>query len=188
MELIEKKFPGTSYSPQALIPIHQNGNALSVSAGGTLRHNTYRWVRVTKTSKTIVATISADSVFHPAQNGIYLARVTNSVATALTLRSDTIHYTAPDEIAESGSVSSENAMLQNDKTIRFLIYPNPVKDILHVQTNGKASFSLFNQSGQTLLTANINGEGSINISGMTAGLYYLKNNSTSAVRKVIIKR
>ncbi|HXL56478.1 MAG TPA: T9SS type A sorting domain-containing protein, partial [Chitinophagaceae bacterium] len=65
---------------------------------------------------------------------------------------------------------------------------NPAKDIIYVQTNGNTSFSLLNQSGKILLTANINGKGSINISGIAAGLYYLKNNSTAAVQKVVIAR
>jgi hypothetical protein len=124
--------------------------------------------------------------FIPLQNGIYHVKVFNSVATQLTLKSDTIKYVAPSQFAESAA-SSENALLQ-DKTNLFLIYPNPAKNILHVQTNGNASFSLLNQSGQTLLTTNINGTGSINISGMAAGLYFLKNNSTGAVQKVMISR
>jgi hypothetical protein len=69
-----------------------------------------------------------------------------------------------------------------------MVYPNPANNILHVQTNGSASFALLNQSGQTLLTTNITDKGSINISGIVAGLYYLKNNSTGVVQKVIITR
>src|SRR6266536_4970515 len=42
MELIAQTFPFAKYSPQANIPIHQNGNTLSVSAGGTLSNNTYK--------------------------------------------------------------------------------------------------------------------------------------------------
>jgi hypothetical protein len=53
---------------------------------------------------------------------------------------------------ESATPSSESALQQQDKTNLFLVYPNPARDILHVQTNGNASFSLVNQSGQTLLT------------------------------------
>jgi hypothetical protein len=49
-------------------------------------------------------------------------------------------------------------------------------------------FSLIDQSGKILLTTNINGKGSINISGVTPGLYYLKNNSTGSVQKVVIAR
>jgi hypothetical protein len=188
MELIAKRFPFAIYAPQARIPVHQYGNALSVSAGGTLSHNTYKWFRCGKTGTTLIATIAGDSVFHPSQSAVYDVQVTNSIATQLTLTSHRIKYVAPAEFVESAPSSSENALQRNDKTNVFLVYPNPAKDILHVQTNGSALFSLLNQSGQTLLTTNINGKGNINISSMAAGLYYLKNNRSGAVQKVIIER
>src|SRR6266540_5803395 len=181
MELIAQTFPFDKYSPQANIPNHQNGNTLSVSAGGTLSNNTYKWYRYRKDGDTII--IKGDSVFHPTQSGTYLVRVKNSVATQLTLYSDTIVYVAPAVIA-----SAENSLQQYDKTNSFGVYPNPARDILFVQTNSNASFSLLNQSGKILLTKNVNGKGSINISGMAGGLYYLRNNSSGAVQKVIISR
>ncbi len=75
----------------------------------------------------------------------------------------------------------------NDKTIT-IVYPVPAKDILYIQTNGNASFSLVNQMGKILLTKTINGTGSINVGGFAAGLYYLKNNGSGAVQKVVILR
>src|SRR6266496_886734 len=181
MELIAQTFPNAIYDKQKRIPIHQNGNTLSVSAGGTLSNNTYKWYRFRHAGDTII--IKGDSVFHPTQNGKYLVRVKNSVATKLTLYSDSIVYIAPAVIA-----SAENSLQQYDKTNSFRVYPNPARDILFVQTNSNASFSLLNQSGKILLTKNVNGKGSINISGMAGGLYYLRNNSSGAVQKVIISR
>jgi hypothetical protein len=78
--------------------------------------------------------------------------------------------------------------LYSSKNFVLNFYPNPAKDILHVETISTASFSLVDQSGKILLTTNINGKGSINVSGIGAGLYYLKNNSTNAVQKVVIAR
>src|SRR6266542_3924961 len=181
MELIAQTFPNAVYAPQKRIPIHQNGTTLSVSAGGTWSNNTYKWYRFRKEGDTIV--IKGDSVFHPAQNGKYLVRVKNAVATQLTLYIDSIVYISPAVVA-----SAQNALQQYDKRNLFGVYPNPAKDILFVQTNSNASFSLLNQSGKILLTTNINGMGSINVSGIAAGLYYLKNNSSGAVQKVIISR
>jgi len=185
MELIAKRLPLAVYAPQRLIPVDQNGNTLSVSAGGTLSNNTYEWFRYRKTGITLIATITGDSVFHPTQNGLYRVKVTNSIATQLKLHSDTIYYKAADN---SLITSSENALEQHGRTNLCLVYPNPAKDIIYVQPNGNTSFSLLNQSGKILLTTNINGKGSINISGMAAGLYYLKNNSTKVVQKVVIAR
>jgi len=90
------------------------------------------------------------------------------------------------------SAESNNVLLlankQNNKANTFKIYPNPARDILRVETNNSATFSLIDQSGKVLVTTNITGEGSINISGITPGLYYLKNNSTGSVQKVVIAR
>jgi hypothetical protein len=182
MELVAQTFPKAIYSPQANILVHQHNNALSAYAGGTLSNNTYKWFKCEGTTSILVATIKGDSVFHPNESGRYRVVVSNSVATQLKLYTLLYNYTAP---AKAVVASAANA-LQYDKVFR--VYPNPAKDILHVETGGNASFSLLDQSGKILLTANINGKGSINISGLSAGLYYLKNNTTQAVQKVVIGR
>jgi len=182
MESIALNFPFAIYDKQGLIPVHQNGNTLSVSAGGTLSNNTYTWFFKNGQIKDTIV-IKGDSVFHPKKSGTYRAKVTNSIATKLQLHSDTIVYTAPAVIA-----SAESTLQQHDKTNSFRVYPNPAKDILFVQTNSNTSFSLLNQLGKILLTKNVNGKGSINISRMAGGLYYLRNNSSGAVQKVIIAR
>jgi len=77
------------------------------------------------------------------------------------------------------------------KTIQVknqLVYPNPAKDILHIQVSGKADFSLINQAGKTLITATINNKGEMNIAHLPAGLYYLKNHATGSVQKVIVNK
>ena len=74
-----------AYSPQANIPVHQNGNTLFVYAGGTLSNNTYKWFKCEGTTSILVATIKGDSVFHPSESGKYRVKVLNSVATQLKL-------------------------------------------------------------------------------------------------------
>ena len=188
MELIAKTFSSKAqYDPQKNIPVHQHGNTLSVSAGGTLSNNTYKWFKCDGpgTAPILVATIKGDSVFHPKENGKYRAVVSNSVATQLKLFTKLYDYTVPNNTLVA---SDKNALHQFGIANAFRVYPNPAKDILRVETNGSATFSLINQSGKILLTTNINGKGVINISGITSGLYYLKNNSTGKIEKVIIER
>jgi hypothetical protein len=185
MELVAQRFPKAIYSPQANISIHQNGNTLSVYAGGTLSNNTYKWFKCEGTTSTLVATIKGDSIFHPSESGRYRVKVLNSVAIQLKLYSRAIGYTAPN----NGVIASaENQLQQYNKANVFRVYPNPAKDVLYVETKGNASLSLLDQSGKILLTTNINSKGSINISGLSAGLYYLKNNTTQAVQKVVIAK
>ena len=174
-----------AYSPQANIPVHQNANTLSVYAGGTLSNNTYKWFKCEGTIPILVAKIKGDSVFHPSESGKYRVGVLNSVATQLKLFTKLYDYTAP---ANSVIAYSENALQQYDKPNLIRVYPNAAKDILHEETNGNATFSLLDQSGKILPTTNVNGHGIINISGIAAGVYYLKNNSTKTVQKVVITR
>ena len=68
----------------------------------------------------------------------------------------------------------------------FTVYPNPAKDLLNVHVNGKAIVTLTNQSGKIILTKTIDVSGVINVNNLPAGLYYLKNNTTGEMRKVII--
>jgi len=185
MELIAQRFPFATYAPQKNIPTHQIGNTLSVSAGGILSHNTYKWFRRDGTTSTLVATIKGDSTFHPSESGEYRVVVSNSVATQLQLYSKLYDYTTPNNTLVA---SAKNELKESDKANSLRIYPNPAKDILHVETNGAATFSLIDQSGKILVITNITGKGSINISGITPGLYYLKNNSTGSVQKVVIAR
>jgi len=264
MELIAQKFPFAYYEPQANIPVHRSGDALSISAGGTLSNNTYKWFSIEQNNS---IQIVGDSVFHPSQSGHYYAAVTNAICTQLTLHTDTIFYDATlpvtiinlkaqqqksvikidwtsvteinvasyeiqrssnalnfntigtlparsngtqkvnytfndvhplhrdnyyriKAVDKDGKVIYSNTVLvkMNDDKIITVVYPNPAKDILHVETNGNATFSLINQSGEILVTTNINGKGVISVSGITPGLYYLKNNSTGNVQKVVIAK
>ena len=92
MEGFAQKFLlACDYAPQAIIPLHRNGNILSVYAGGTLSNNTYKWYN----GSTLVATISADSTYTIPGAGSYWVAVTNKIATQLTLYSDTLLSVLP---------------------------------------------------------------------------------------------
>lgn len=90
-------------------------------------------------------------------------------------------------IDKDGKITYSKTLLVNvrDKAIT-IVFPIPAKDILHIQTTGNTSFSLFNQNGKILLTKNINGSGIINVSNIAAGIYYLKNNNNSEVKKIVV--
>jgi Leucine-rich repeat (LRR) protein len=179
MEELVQKFPYAIYYPQAKITVNINGNTISVPAGGTLSNNVYLWVK--KGQKDVIR-IFGDSTFHPTESGTYAVRIKNKIATELKLTGNIVHYTAP---------VTANAITSNTPTILkegFSIYPNPVKDVLHVTTNGSASFSLISKSGKILFTTNIDNAGSINVASLAAGEYYLKNNTSNVAKKVVIVR
>ncbi|MEP6846455.1 MAG: T9SS type A sorting domain-containing protein [Panacibacter sp.] len=91
-----------------------------------------------------------------------------------------------------GSVNATNTLAATASVGKvakeMLVYPNPTKNILHIQNTGKAKFTLTNQSGKILLSKTISGNGEINVAHLPAGLYYLKNNETGEVQKVIIAK
>jgi hypothetical protein len=177
MELIAQTFPFAIYDWQMPIPLHVNGNTLSVSAGGTLSNNAYVWYKQGKPGNT---TIKGDSVFHPTESGTYFVKVRNKIAKGLKLVSRAVKYTAP---ASFDAVASNKLP---EVVNSFSVYPNPAKNVLYVTINGNASFSLMNEDGKILLTANVDKTRSMNISDLAAGVYYLKNNNTNATKKIAV--
>jgi len=97
-------------------------------------------------------------------------------------------YLNDNNLFTSFAVNNESIKTLPSHTQSIFVYPNPAKDILHIQVSGKASVSLINQSGKTLITTTINNKGEMNIAHLSAGLYYLKNNATGAVQKVIVNK
>lgn len=97
-----------------------------------------------------------------------------------------LSYTKPGSFAITSDQNAYNLNAPATNNKEFIIYPNPAKDILHIQTNGKATFTLTDQSGKILLTKTITNKGEINVANLAVGLYYLKNNETGVVQKIII--
>ena len=96
------------YAPQAYIPLHKNGNFLSVTAGGTLSNNTYNWYN----GNALAATITGDSTYTIITPGIYSVAVTNFIATKLTLYSDSIYISSlPVTLLEFTATKSSNESL-----------------------------------------------------------------------------
>ena len=180
MELIAQKFPFAEYDWQMPVPLHVNGNTLSVSAGGTLSNNTYVWYQRDKPGN---ITIIGDSVFHPTESGTYFVKVRNKTAPDLKLASRAVKYTAPFS-ADAIALNREQNFLNNS----FSVYPNPARNVLHVKAKEKTSFSLIRADGKILLTSNIDKTGAINIRDLAAGVYYLRKNNTNASKKITIIR
>jgi hypothetical protein len=82
----------------------------------------------------------------------------------------------------------QNAVQAANSSKDFMVYPNPAKDVLYVQTKGHAVFSVLNANGEILFTRTINSNGNINTSTLPPGTYCLKNNITGIVKKFIVAR
>ncbi len=174
-QLAVKIYPFT-YAPQAPIDIHQNGNNLSVYAGGTLQNNTYTWYGVGQTGNTV---ITGDSTFTPTASGMYYAKVANSMVRDLTLTTDTVLYTAPLAKTEAGSQ-------------KLFVYPNPAKDAITVNgLNAKRTnkVTVTDYIGHVWLNvvANQQATATLNISKLQPGNYVVNvtdGNTISTVKFV----
>lgn len=70
----------------------------------------------------------------------------------------------------------------------FKMYPNPVNNILNVTYNGDLKVSITNIAGQQILSPrSISKQGSVDVSSLSAGVYFLKAdaNGESIVRKFV---
>lgn len=83
-----------SYSFQSVIPVTNNNPVLSVSAGGTLSNNTYKWYKKDNIGDpdptAPILEKTGDSTLQLPGPGIYWAEVRNSIATQLTLLTERI--------------------------------------------------------------------------------------------------
>ena len=98
------------YSPQATIPVNNNGHILSVSVGGTPSNDTFRWYK----DSVLVATKVVDSTYSVTSNGKYWVVATNSVATQLTLYSDTINIIDLPVTLSSFTASTNNNTIKTN--------------------------------------------------------------------------
>lgn len=155
------------YKEEKKIVINQTSNILSVYAGGTLSNNTYKWYK----DGSLVSTIHGDSTFTPSANGVYYVEVTNSIATALTLSSDIIHYTSSSGLQQNAiaaSINNKNA---------FSVYPNPAKNIVTVSfvANGNYILKFIDVNGNILQTKTGVADKSKNILQLNIGNYAAGN-------------
>jgi Leucine-rich repeat (LRR) protein len=183
LEFVAKKYPNITYTPQANIPVHQHGSTLSVYAGGTLSNNTYKWQQVGETN---VISLNGDSTFSPSQSGKYYVSVTNSVAKRLILHSDTIDFTMSSPVKQSSNILIAKTIQPATVIKHMQVFPNPAKEVVHVQINGKAMITITNSAGKVMLTKSINNSAEINVSAFAPGIYYLQNKASGEVQKIVV--
>ena len=99
-----------------------------------------------------------------------------------------LNYNKPQSSGIASSENNSNLILDNNKNTSFKIYPNPVKDMLHITVNGTVTFLITSQSGKILIAKTITNEGEISMSGFSAGMYYIKNSTTGKTQKLIVTK
>lgn len=87
-----------------------------------------------------------------------------------------------------GITSTEHEYTSLNSRKEFIVYPNPVKDMLNVYVKGKTTVSLIDASSKILITKTIENFGVIDVARLPNGLYYLKNAATGEVQKIIVTK
>ena len=170
LEFIATKFNNVSYVPQATLHIIKKQNKLYVSAGGTLNNNTFKWYKVSKPGFTEK---KADSSFTPTESGKYYVHITNSIASSLTLISDTINYT----IAENSALTAK----------KIQVFPNPASKWIKISLPGEAIITLTDMNGKVYLSKKIVDAATLNISDLHAGTYYIATIGSTEKQMIIIE-
>lgn len=153
-----------TYTPQKNIPINKTNNILSVSAGGTISNNTYKWYE----NGLLVQTKKGDSTFAATDAGTYYATVTNSMVKGLTLQSDSITITEPIAFGYESTVKDQPS---------FFISPNPAANFITLslpQNISSVVLVIYDMNGKQVMKQNIiSSTQKINISPLAAGEYVL---------------
>jgi hypothetical protein len=109
-----------SYSPQADIPIKTTGNILSVSAGGSPSATTYTWYL----NGIQIASKIGDSTLTKTSAGVYMVKITNSLANKLILYGiDTTSGISKDSLALVDLYNSTNGPGWQNNTNWLSAYP-----------------------------------------------------------------
>jgi hypothetical protein len=64
--------------------------------------------------------------------------------------------------------------LNNDQ---IALWPNPASDVLNIQTAYRGVVNIIDASGKLVSTLTLNGQSTVDVSGLTSGLYQLVNAS-----------
>ncbi|UZO79809.1 T9SS type A sorting domain-containing protein [Aquimarina sp. ERC-38] len=84
-------------------------------------------------------------------------------------------------VTDNQTLATPSVEIENKK---LAIYPNPVAENLFISNSEMAIFSIYNISGQLILSAKTNDR--INVESLTSGIYFLKSD-TGAVLKFLKK-
>jgi len=76
---------------------------------------------------------------------------------------ETLHAVTPGNLFNAGAVSQKE----------FTVYPNPAISVLNIERKGNATFTLTDQSGKTFAVKTIENKGTIDVSNVPPGIYFL---------------
>ncbi len=101
-----------------------------------------------------------------------------------------------DFINANGDGVNASDIVENDMSLDFFVYPNPVSNEVNIsftQPKSNVTASVYDVTGKVVFTEELSNDGSfshnLNLTDLSSGVYYLKmtNDKVSATQKVIIQ-
>lgn len=144
--------------PSPLMPIIQQVGDTLVADGGT---GSFTWLDANEQP------IDNGNMFLPTTDGTYYLAETGDNGCTM--------WSLPYEYARTGIAYTQ--------LIDVEVYPNPTKGRLEIETSYMGVFKIYGVDGKQVLTQSINGNSSINLSEMAAGIYYYEFASPHGIKQ-----
>lgn len=99
-------------------------------------------------------------------------------------------YSSGFDLTGVGVINQGSLGIKNSQKLSFALYPNPAKNLLHVdlEGSGTAEIKLYDIAGRCVLAQSLNSTNVLNISGLSAGTYLTgvtRGNNLETIRVVI---
>ena len=124
-------------------------------------------------------------------NNVQNAGGQDAVSTNTVLSTATVNYHV--STVSNGAPEGQTGIADNDVDSQFDLYPNPARDIVHVQCAvADAQLTVTDMNGKVVyaLDGTHNGTIEVNVSGWSAGVYFvnLRNNDTVVTKKLVVTK
>lgn len=161
---ITPKWTSTSYNEGYAVFIDYNGDGDFADAGETV------FTKAASKTTPISASVKIPTTAVTGATRMRVSMKYNGIPTSCEafsygqVEDYTINIKAPGTVSSLADVKVNNSIS---------IYPNPVKDVLNINTTGNYSYQIYSGNGQRVMSGE-NSEKSVNVQKLTTGVYVLK--------------
>lgn len=106
-------------------------------------------------------------------NGNILQGLTGNTIQSPAPGAYSVYATGEFDCSDESNVVEVISAIDEESNISFLIWPNPVNDILNIQTAYLGVVNFFDSNGKLVYSVRLNGQSKVDISQLPSGLYQL---------------
>jgi hypothetical protein len=79
-------------------------------------------------------------------------------------------------------------VINEEEQGEFRVYPVPTRGFINISSRERTTVTIMDQSGKKLMEKNVAGNTQLNLQNLAPGIYFLKNNKTGVLKKIVIAR